>query len=82
MEARVIISMLSIYGGWWNDWLMYLDHSIFLCGDLPHKFEAGTPGDWWSGICFWQVAVDYLTVIGMDKIHAYEQELTLLKWIV
>ncbi len=42
--------------------------------DLPYKFEAGTPniGD---AIAL-GAAVDYLTGVGMDRIHAHEQELT------
>lgn len=42
--------------------------------DLPYKFEAGTPniGD---AIAL-GVAVDYLSGIGMDRVHAHEQELT------
>ncbi len=42
--------------------------------DLPYKFEAGTPsiGD---GVAL-GAAVDYLTAVGMDRIHAYEQQIT------
>ena len=42
--------------------------------DLPHKFEAGTPNI--AGAIGLGTAVDYLSGLGMDKIHAYEQELT------
>lgn len=42
--------------------------------DLPHKFEAGTPDI--SGAIGLGVAVDYLSAIGMESIHRYEQELT------
>ncbi|MSP12445.1 MAG: cysteine desulfurase [Chloroflexi bacterium] len=41
--------------------------------DLPWKFEAGTPGIA-EGIGF-GAAVDYLSGIGMEKVHAYEQYL-------
>ncbi|MEL4893979.1 SufS family cysteine desulfurase [Crocosphaera sp. Alani8] len=46
----------------------------FTCGELPHKFEAGTPAI--GEAIALGAAVDYLTSIGMDKIHDYEQELT------
>lgn len=51
---------------------VFLDHSTY--ADLPHKFEAGTPA-----ICeaiALGAAIDYLNSIGMDKIYAYESELT------
>ncbi|MDJ0843256.1 SufS family cysteine desulfurase [Crocosphaera sp.] len=46
----------------------------FTCGELPHKFEAGTPAI--GEAIALGAAVDYLTEIGMDKIYAYEEELT------
>ncbi len=51
---------------------VYLDHSTY--ADLPHKFEAGTPAI--AEAIALGAAVDYLTQIGMDRVHAYEQELT------
>lgn len=41
--------------------------------ELPWKFEAGTPNI--AGGIGLGAAVDYLTEIGMDEIHAYEQSL-------
>ncbi|WP_088810340.1 MULTISPECIES: cysteine desulfurase [Listeria] len=41
--------------------------------ELPWKFEAGTPTI--GGQIALGAAVDYLTEIGMDAVHAYEQEL-------
>ncbi|OYQ34452.1 cysteine desulfurase CsdA [Flavobacterium cyanobacteriorum] len=41
--------------------------------DLPHKFEAGTPGIA-SGIVL-GTAIDYLDAVGFDNIIRYEQEL-------
>ena len=52
---------------------VYLDHSTY--ADLPHKFEAGTPAI--GEAIALGAAVDYLTGIGMQKIHAYEEELNL-----
>ncbi len=51
---------------------VYLDHSTY--AELPHKFEAGTPAI--GEAIALGAAVDYLTSIGMDRIHTYEEELT------
>lgn len=51
---------------------VFLDHSTY--AELPHKFEAGTPAI--AEAIALGAAVDYLTALGMDKIHAYEAELT------
>jgi cysteine desulfurase/selenocysteine lyase len=41
---------------------------------VPHKFEAGTPPI--AQAVGLGAAVDYLTDLGMDAVHAHEQELT------
>jgi cysteine desulfurase / selenocysteine lyase len=51
---------------------VFLEYSTY--ADLPHKFEAGTPAI--GEAIALGAALDYLTNIGMDKIHAYEAELT------
>ncbi|MFB2922054.1 SufS family cysteine desulfurase [Aerosakkonema funiforme] len=51
---------------------VFLEESTY--ADLPHKFEAGTPAI--AEAIGLGAAVDYLSNIGMDKIHAYEAELT------
>ena len=51
---------------------VFLDRSTY--ADLPHKFEAGTPAI--AEAIALGAAVDYLSAIGMDAIHAYEEELT------
>lgn len=51
---------------------VFLDHATY--AELPHKFEAGTPAI--GEAIALGAAVDYLMAIGMDKIHAYEAELT------
>jgi cysteine desulfurase/selenocysteine lyase len=51
---------------------VFFDH--FTCGELPHKFEAGTPAI--GEAIALGAAADYLTKIGLDEIHAYEEELT------
>ncbi len=42
--------------------------------DLPYKFEAGTPSIA-EGIGM-GAAVDYLSAVGMDRVHAYERQIT------
>jgi cysteine desulfurase/selenocysteine lyase len=51
---------------------VYLDHATY--AELPHKFEAGTPAI--GEAIALGAAVDYLSHLGMDTIHAYEGELT------
>jgi cysteine desulfurase/selenocysteine lyase len=51
---------------------VFLDHATY--ADLPHKFEAGTPAI--AEAIALGAAVDYLSNIGMDKIYAYEAQLT------
>jgi cysteine desulfurase/selenocysteine lyase len=51
---------------------VYLDYSTY--ASLPHKFEAGTPAI--GEAIALGAATDYLTKLGMEKIHAYEEELT------
>jgi cysteine desulfurase/selenocysteine lyase len=46
----------------------------FTTGELPHKFEAGTPAI--GEAIALGAAVEYLMEIGMENIHTYEQELT------
>lgn len=51
---------------------VFLDHATY--ADIPHKFEAGTPAI--AEAIALGAAVDYLSQWGMERIHAYEQELT------
>jgi cysteine desulfurase / selenocysteine lyase len=71
-KLDVLRSMPPFLGGGEMIADVFLDHSTY--ADLPHKFEAGTPAI--AEAIALGAAVDYLTNIGMDKIHAYEAELT------
>ena len=51
---------------------VFLDYSTY--AELPAKFEAGTPAI--AEAIALGAAIDYLSEIGMDKIYAYESELT------
>ncbi|NJL98699.1 MAG: SufS family cysteine desulfurase [Synechococcaceae cyanobacterium RM1_1_27] len=51
---------------------VFWEHSTY--ADLPHKFEAGTPAI--AEAVGLGAAVDYLTQIGIERIHQHEQALT------
>ena len=71
-KRDVLRSMNPFLGGGEMIADVFLDHSTY--ADLPHKFEAGTPAI--GEAIALGAAIDYLTGIGMDAIHDYEQELT------
>lgn len=50
---------------------VFLDHSTY--AEPPSRFEAGTPAI--AEAIGLGAAVDYLSDIGMEKVHAYEEEL-------
>ena len=71
-KKDLLLAMPPFMGGGEMIDEVFLDHSTY--GDLPHKFEAGTPAI--GEAIALGAAVDYLNSIGMDKIHTYEAELT------
>jgi cysteine desulfurase/selenocysteine lyase len=71
-KLDLLLAMPPFMGGGEMISEVYLDHSTY--AELPHKFEAGTPAI--GEAIALGAAVDYLTKLGMDKIHAYEEELT------
>lgn len=71
-RRELLESMPPFLGGGEMIGEVFLDR--FTCGELPHKFEAGTPAI--GEAIALGVAVDYLSKIAMDKIHSYERELT------
>ncbi|MFN5516169.1 MAG: SufS family cysteine desulfurase, partial [Cyanobacteriota bacterium] len=75
-KEDVLDSMPPFFGGGEMISDVFLDH--FTCGELPHKFEAGTPAI--AEAIALGAAVDYLSAIGMERIHGYEQELTHYLW--
>jgi len=60
MGGGDMISRVRLDGSTWND--------------LPYKFEAGTPII--AGAIGLGFAVGYLSSLGMEAVHAYEQQLT------
>lgn len=71
-KEDLLLEMPPFLGGGEMISEVYLDH--FTCGELPHKFEAGTPAI--GEAIALGAAIDYLSHIGMDRIHNYEEELT------
>lgn len=70
-KRDILLAMPPFMGGGEMIADVFLDHSTY--ADLPHKFEAGTPAI--GEAIALGAAVDYLSAIGMDNIHNYEQEL-------
>ncbi|MFM7882390.1 MAG: SufS family cysteine desulfurase, partial [Microcystis panniformis] len=71
-KEAILEAMPPFFGGGEMIAEVYLDH--FTCAELPHKFEAGTPAI--GEAIALGAAVEYLMGLGMDNIHAYEEELT------
>lgn len=71
-KEAILEAMPPFFGGGEMISEVFFDH--FICGELPHKFEAGTPAI--GEAIALGAAIDYLTALGMDKIHDYEEELT------
>ncbi len=75
-KRELLESMPPFLGGGEMIREVFMDHSTW--NAIPHKFEAGTPAI--AEVIGLGAAVDYLTNIGMDWIHAHEQELVAYAW--
>jgi len=75
-KRELLRSMPPFLGGGEMIAEVFLEHATY--ADVPHKFEAGTPAI--GEAIALGAAVDYLTNIGMEKIHIYEAELTAYLW--
>ncbi|NJL81886.1 MAG: SufS family cysteine desulfurase [Chloroflexaceae bacterium] len=71
-KLEILEEMPAFMGGGEMISEVFLDR--FTYGELPHKFEAGTPAI--AETIALGAAVDYLSNLGMDKIHDYEEQLT------
>jgi cysteine desulfurase/selenocysteine lyase len=71
-KEAVLEAMPPFLGGGEMIGEVFFDH--FTLGELPHKFEAGTPAI--AEAIALGAAVDYLSAIGMETIHQYEEKLT------
>ncbi|MGQ9838834.1 MAG: cysteine desulfurase [Cyanobacteriota bacterium] len=70
-KRELLRSMPPFLGGGEMIADVYLDYATY--ADIPHKFEAGTPAI--AEAVGLGAAVDYLSAIGLDRIHAHEQVL-------
>lgn len=71
-RKELLESMPPYMGG--GDMIKRVKLRTFAANEIPHKFEAGTPAIA-EGVGF-GAAVDYLNSVGMDAIHAHEQQIT------
>jgi cysteine desulfurase / selenocysteine lyase len=56
-----------------GDMILSVTFEKTVYNDIPYKFEAGTPSI--AGAIALGAAVDYVTSVGLEAIHAYEDEL-------
>ncbi|RPI82537.1 MAG: cysteine desulfurase [Chloroflexi bacterium] len=71
-RKEILEKMPPYMGG--GDMIKRVHLRSFAPNDIPHKFEAGTPAI--AEAVGFGAAVDYLQSVGMDAIHAHEQEIT------
>jgi cysteine desulfurase / selenocysteine lyase len=70
-RADHLMAMPPYQGG--GDMILSVTFERTVYNDIPYKFEAGTPNI--AGAIALGAAVDYVTGIGLEAIHAYEDEL-------
>lgn len=71
-RKEILDSMPPFHGG--GDMIKEVHKYETTWNDLPYKFEAGTPNI--ADVIGFSAAIDYLNVIGMDKVREHEIELT------
>ncbi len=71
-KIKLLEAMPPFLGG--GDMIKEVHLRSFRPNTLPHKYEAGTPAI--AEAVGFGAAVDYLTKIGMDDIHAHEHDIT------
>ena len=71
-REHILEAMPPFLGGGEMIQEVFLDHSTW--AELPHKFEAGTPAI--GEAIGMGAAIDYLQALGLERIHAWEQQLT------
>jgi cysteine desulfurase / selenocysteine lyase len=70
-RADHLMKMPPYQGG--GDMILSVTFEKTVYNDIPYKFEAGTPNI--AGTVALGAAVDYVTGIGLEAIHGYEDEL-------
>jgi cysteine desulfurase / selenocysteine lyase len=71
-KSALLDAMPPFLGG--GDMIKEVKLRSFRANSLPHKFEAGTPAI--AEAVGFGAAVDYLSAVGMERIAAYEHEVT------
>ncbi|PRR81211.1 cysteine desulfurase [Clostridium luticellarii] len=71
-KEKFLLDMTPFLRG--GDMIEYVTEQDATFAELPFKFEAGTQNV--EGAVSLGAAIDYLNSIGLDKIEAYEEELT------
>jgi cysteine desulfurase / selenocysteine lyase len=69
--TEMLSAMPPYQGG--GDMILSVTFEKTVYNDIPYKFEAGTPNI--AGAIALGTAVDYMTALGLEAIHAYEDEL-------
>jgi len=70
-RKSILENMQPFLGG--GDMILTVAKDSFKPAELPMKFEASTPDI--AGVVAYRIALDYLSGIGLEKIHQHEQEL-------
>jgi cysteine desulfurase/selenocysteine lyase len=70
-KKALLQEMPPFMGG--GDMIRRVELTGFVANEIPYKFEAGTPAI--AEAIGFGFAVDYLNALGMDNVHAHEQEL-------
>lgn len=70
-REAVLRDMPPWQGG--GDMILTVSFAKTTYNDLPYRFEAGTPHI--SGAVGLAAAIDYLEALGIDRVHAHEQQL-------
>ncbi len=70
-KSALLEAMQPFKGG--GDMITSVTFEKTTYADIPHKFEAGTPPI--AGAIGFGAAIDYLNMIGLDRIAAYESKL-------
>ncbi len=68
-KQALLEDMPPYHGG--GDMIKMVTFEKTLYNDLPYKFEAGTP--YIAGVIGLGAAVDYVSNVGLDRIHDYER---------
>ncbi|WP_298211955.1 SufS family cysteine desulfurase [Ferrimicrobium sp.] len=71
-KAEILEQMLPFLGG--GEMISDVRLDGFTAGEIPHKFEAGTPPI--AEAAGWDAALDYLEMVGMDAISRHDRQLT------